>query len=81
MMHFFDIEGAVLAPDLRLLHFINVKLPDESKEYKKGMQDGKYTWASKDGKRYYLALGVRVKGHMYSAEEIYESSKKTFIDL
>ena len=55
MMHFFKIEGAVIAPDLHLLNFTNVKLPgwkDLDEGYTEGLLDGKYTWASKDGKRY-----------------------------
>jgi hypothetical protein len=81
MMHFFKIEGAVIAPDLHLLNFTNVKLPgwkDLDKEYTEGLLDGKYTWASKDGKRYELALGVKAAGQLWSAEEIYESSLKKF---
>ena len=81
MQHFFDIEGAVIAPDIQLLKFTNVKLPtwnDLDKRYIYGMQDGKYTWASKDDKSYELALGVKAAGRLWTAEEIYESSLKTF---
>ena len=81
MMHFFKIEGAVIAPNLHLLNFTNVKLPgwnDLDEEYTEGLQDGKYTWASKDGKRYELALGVKAAGYYWTAEEIYESSLKKF---
>ena len=81
MMHFFKIEGAVIAPNLHLFNFTNVKLPgweDLDEEYTEGLQDGKYTWASKDGKRYELALGVKAAGYYWTTEEIYESSLKKF---
>lgn len=81
MMHFFKIEGAVIASDLHLLNFTNVKLPgweDLDEEYTEGLLDGKYTWASKDGKRYELAFGVKAAGRLWSAEEIYKSSLEKF---